>query len=73
MAEYIVKYSMSKSGKTERYDKVCELVRCKDCKYMTEYYDVDGDVPYWACSEWDSGTDYDGYCHYGERKEEVEE
>ena len=45
------------------------VVRCKDCKYMTEHYDTDGNVPYWTCSEWDSGTDYDGYCHYGERKE----
>lgn len=46
------------------------VVRCKDCKYMTEHYDVDGNVPYWTCSQWDSGTDYDGYCHYGELKEE---
>lgn len=45
-----------------------EVVRCKDCKYMTEHYDTDGNVPYWTCSEWDSGTDYDGYCHYGERR-----
>ena len=46
------------------------VVRCKDCKYMTEHYDTDGNAPYWICSEWDSGTDYDGYCHYGERREE---
>ena len=47
------------------------VVRCKDCKYMTEHYDTDGNAPYWTCSEWDSGTDYDGYCHYGERMDEV--
>lgn len=47
-----------------------EIVRCKDCKYMTEYYDTDGNVPYWTCSEWDSGTDYDGFCHYAERRED---
>lgn len=47
-----------------------QVVRCKDCRYMTEHYDTDGNVPYWTCSEWDSGTDYDGFCHYGERKEE---
>lgn len=46
------------------------VVRCKDCKYMTEHYDTDGSVPYWTCSEWDAGTDYDGYCHYGERRED---
>ena len=33
------------------------VVRCKDCKYMTEHYDTDGNVPYWTCSQWDSGTD----------------
>jgi len=48
--------------------KVEEIVRCKDCKYMTEHYDADGNVPYWTCSEWDSGTDYDGFCHYAERR-----
>lgn len=49
--------------------EVKELVLCKDCKYMTEHYDTDGNSPYWTCSEWDGGTDYDGFCHYGERKE----
>ena len=48
-----------------------ELIRCKDCKYMTEHYNTDGNVPYWTCSEWDSGTDYDGFCHYAERKNNV--
>lgn len=48
---------------------VTDLVRCKDCKYMIEHYDTDGNAPYRICSEWDSGTDYDGYCHYGERKD----
>ena len=49
-----------------------DLVRCKDCQYMTEHYDTDGNVPYWTCSEWDGGTDYDGYCHFGERREDVD-
>lgn len=49
-------------------NELVAVVRCKDCKYMTEHYDIDGNVPYWTCSEWDSGTDYDGYCHYGEKK-----
>lgn len=44
------------------------VVRCKDCKYMTEHYDTYGNAPYWTCSEWDSGTDYDGFCHYAERR-----
>ena len=45
-----------------------EIIRCKDCKYMTEHYDTDGNAPYWTCSEWDSGTDYDGFCHFAERR-----
>ena len=45
-----------------------EIIRCKDCKYMTEHYDTDGNAPYWTCSEWDSETDYDGFCHYAERR-----
>lgn len=51
--------------KGEEYHRV---VRCKNCKYMTEHYDTDGNVPYWTCSEWDSGTDYDGFCHLAERR-----
>lgn len=47
-----------------------EIVRCKDCKYMTEHDFADGNIAYWTCSVWDSGTNYDGYCHYGEREEE---
>ena len=47
-----------------------EIIRCKDCKYMTEHYDTDGNAPYWTCAEWDSGTDYDGFCSYGERADE---
>lgn len=50
-----------------------EVVRCGQCKYCVEHYDTDGNVPYWACKEWDSGTDYDGYCHYGKRKDREQE
>lgn len=57
-------------GWLDKYEKdLVEVVRCKDCKYITEHYDVDGNVPYWTCSEWDSGTDYDGFCSYGERQD----
>lgn len=47
-----------------------ELIRCKDCKWCAEYYDVDLSVPYWVCDNWDGQTDADGYCHEAERKEE---
>lgn len=48
---------------------VVEVVRCRECKYCVEHYDTDGNAPYWVCKEWDGGTDYDGYCHYAERKD----
>ena len=47
---------------------VVEVVRCGQCKHCVEHYDTDGNAPYWTCQEWDSGTDYDGYCYYGEQK-----
>ena len=46
---------------------VMPVVRCGECKHCVEHYDTDGNAPYWVCTEWDSGTDYDGYCHYGEK------
>ena len=48
---------------------VVEVIRCGQCKHCVEHYDTDGNAPYWTCKEWDSGTDYDGYCHYGKRKD----
>ena len=48
---------------------VVKVVRCGQCKHCVEHYDTDGNAPYWTCKEWDSGTDYDGYCHYGERRD----
>lgn len=53
----------------DELDKRVEVVRCGQCKHCVEHYDTDGNAPYWTCKEWDSGTDYDGYCHYGERKD----
>lgn len=50
-----------------------DIVRCKDCKYMTEHYITDGNVQYWTCSEWVNETDADGFCSYGERRVFAEE
>lgn len=66
--EYIYGLTQDKNGAPYLF-MMSELVRCKDCKYMTEHYDTNGNAPYWTCSEWGSGTDADGFCHYGERKE----
>lgn len=46
-----------------------ELVQCKNCKYMEEHWNETENVPYWPCRQWDGCTDYDGFCHYGERKD----
>lgn len=46
-----------------------EIIRCKDCKWCEERYDTDGNVPYWICKNWDSGTDADGFCYEAERRE----
>lgn len=54
----------------KEYQSLQEVVRCKDCRHCSEYYDKDG-YPYWICDEWDGGTDADGFCYYGERKSEV--
>ena len=49
---------------SEQAADVAEVVRCKDCKYMTQ----------WAygryCTVWDgvNGMGDDGFCNYGERR-----
>lgn len=45
-----------------------DIVKCGECKFMSEHYDTDGNVSYWTCSKWYSGTDIDGYCYLGERR-----
>lgn len=45
-----------------------EIIRCKDCKWCREHYDTDGNAPYWVCTNWDGGTDADGFCHEAERR-----
>lgn len=66
--DYILHIESAKDGVHITAEWQGELVRCKDCRYCTEYYDRDG-YPYWECAEWDGGTDADGFCHYGERRE----
>ena len=44
-----------------------EIIRCEDCKWCEEHYDIDG-LPYWICKNWVGGTDADGFCHEAERK-----
>ena len=50
----------------EAISEMPEIIRCKDCKWCSEHYDTDGNVPYWDCINWDGGTDADGFCHEAE-------
>lgn len=68
MKEVIMQVQSFSSDYPKAPNYVSDLVRCKDCQYCSEYYDKDG-YPYWICDEWDGGTDADGFCYYGERKE----
>lgn len=45
-----------------------EIIQCKDCKWCREHYDTDRNAPYWVCTNWDGGTDADGFCHEAERR-----
>ena len=49
---------------------VVEVVRCKDCKYLTKIMIADDSV--WTCKNAEGmvNPDPDLYCSYGERKEE---
>ena len=72
-SEYVIYFAAAERVLTDLPSAQPEVIRCKDCKYMTEHYDTDGNVPYWTCSEWDSGTDYDGFCHYAEGRTDDEQ
>ena len=54
---------------------VVEVVRCKDCKFATEYChgDFDCQCPHtpWASDEYAIPCKANDYCSYGERKEET--
>ena len=65
MKEYIVPIYDESSDHDEIFvgyirENATEIVRCDDCKYMDENH--------LTCSVWESGTYYDDFCSYGERK-----
>lgn len=67
--EKIVIFHHDERGAVRTWSEIGELVRCRDCKWCVEDYGTDGNVPYWVCKNWDGGTDADGYCYVGERRE----
>ena len=62
-----------------------EIVRCKDCKFYTDQPGISGEKPNreycYKYSDWNSEWDYDdyhyvepdGFCKWGERKDDVEQ
>jgi hypothetical protein len=53
---------------------VVEVVRCKDCKYSELRYGSkkkgEPSVGHYVCTSRNSTTVAEGYCHWGERREE---
>ena len=49
-----------------------EIVRCKDCKYCVKWDNYN--PPQYTCrvwtDQWDMSTEPNGYCHYGELKDQ---
>ena len=56
------------------YDIVGELVRCRDCKFRNtidcgmQFYGYDDDENLCLSDDW---TEDDGFCYWGQRKENV--
>lgn len=48
---------------------VVKVVRCKKCKYRSEYNTIDGILYY--CNVHECITPHNGYCHSGEAGEAV--
>lgn len=67
MSEYISEYIVRETGYpgTLNQEIVGELVRCKDCKYYEETNSRIG-----TCLLTISGAEVDGFCAWGERKDD---
>lgn len=46
------------------------VVRCKDCKWCSVDRYADGNVPDYVCINMDCGVEADGFCSWGERRED---
>lgn len=69
MKEVIVKLT-SDHIKVKGGEYVQDLVRCKDCKYGDKGIDEDGTL-FWKClGVHYGGTSPDGFCNYGEVRDE---
>lgn len=46
------------------------VVRCKNCKYCSVDRHADGNVPDYVCIEMDCGVEPNGFCSWGEKRED---
>lgn len=53
-------------------DDMVAVVRCKDCKYCSVDRHADGNVPDYVCIEMDCGVEPNGFCAWGEKRENAE-
>lgn len=63
LCEYDICASVQWVSEAPTIDAV-PVVRCKECDFI-----VEGNV-YPVCACWGRNTDYEGFCHMGERREE---
>lgn len=68
--EVIIKRIYGDKNQEIGYEEVAEVVRCKDCKYR--YLSGVG-KQYYVCDFLDAELKENGYCSYGERKEQEHE
>ena len=89
MAEYIDREALKNDGHLCWHDgkgnvfyevdhapasDVVEVVRCKDCKYITSVECIITGAKTWFCEfgRWPQPVEADHYCAYGERKDGAE-
>lgn len=75
MTEVIYKLVRTGHGRQLTPIRVGEVVRCKDCKYGYQFYDVQkGITDSWVECRNPNGLNHDapedGYCYCGERKDD---
>ena len=49
-----------------------KVVRCKNCKYCSVDKYTDGNAPNYVCIDMGCGVEADGFCAWGEKREDAE-
>lgn len=48
-----------------------EIIYCKDCKWCEKKCDIENKEFYYRCRNWGGTTDYNGFCHEAERRDNI--